>query len=97
MDRVPETPPGHQIVIETDAGAKTLELLAIEKGRYLFRASMGQPTNLRALDLEAAAFGGSPRDVDVVSPGGTQRVEWRNDGLFLTGWAQVLLTGTWQA
>ena len=48
-----------------------------------------------AAAVAAAAFGGADRDVQVVSPGGTQRVEWREDGIFLTGWAEVVLQGEW--
>jgi len=33
--------------------------------------------------------------VNVASPGGTQRVEWREDGLYLTGWAEVVWEGRW--
>ena len=33
--------------------------------------------------------------VDVVAPGGTQHVEWRDDGIYLTGWAAVILEGRW--
>jgi diaminopimelate epimerase len=33
--------------------------------------------------------------VDVIAPGGTQRVEWREDGVHLTGWADVILEGYW--
>jgi diaminopimelate epimerase len=40
-------------------------------------------------------YGGAARDVQVVAPGGTQRVEWREDGLYLTGWAEVLFEGRW--
>jgi diaminopimelate epimerase len=40
-------------------------------------------------------FGGAARDVEVVSPGGTQRVEWLDDGLHLTGWAEVVWEGQW--
>ncbi|MBE3070415.1 MAG: diaminopimelate epimerase, partial [Planctomycetes bacterium] len=54
-------------------------------------------TGACAAAVAAAAFGGSPRDVEVISPGGTQRVEWRADGLFLTGWARIVLTGAWHA
>ena len=32
------------------------------------------------------------RDVKVTSPGGTQRVEWTADGIFLTGWAELVFT-----
>jgi len=30
-----------------------------------------------------------------VAPGGTQHVEWRDDGIYLTGWADVILEGRW--
>jgi len=47
--------------------------------------------------VAAAAFGGALRDVEVVSPGGSQRVEWREDGVYLTGWAKLVWEGTWLA
>jgi diaminopimelate epimerase len=31
----------------------------------------------------------------VDSPGGSQRVEWRDDGLYLTGWAEVIAEVRW--
>jgi diaminopimelate epimerase len=171
---------GATVTIETDAGAKPLELLARERERYTFRAALGQPANLRqtsiavmgeqvtasvlevgnpqcvvlgrlpdldrfnrlgpalathpmfpagtnvefaeveradrvriliwergvgpttssgtgstASAVAAAAHGGASRSVDVVAPGGTQRVEWREDGVHLTGWAEVILEGYW--
>jgi diaminopimelate epimerase len=53
-------------------------------------------TGACAAAVAAIAFGGAARDVDVVSPGGTQRVEWTsNDGVFLTGWAEILFDATW--
>jgi diaminopimelate epimerase len=45
--------------------------------------------------VAAAAYGGSSRDVDVISPGGSQRVEWREDGIYLTGSATLVLEGRW--
>jgi len=165
---------GSTIVIDTDAGPKTLKLLAREGNRLTFVAEMGPPTELRQVDLQilgstiravvlrvgnpqcvvlgpateerldtiaaalavdpffpagtnvelaevvspdevriliwergvgptessgtgacaaavaAAAFGGANRAVDVVSPGGSQRVEWTSDGIQLTGWAEVV-------
>jgi diaminopimelate epimerase len=168
------------LVIDTDAGAKTLSFVERREGRLVFRASMGQPTDLdeRTIDVlgeplrlvtlrvgnpqcvrledsldearmrrlgaaiehhpafpggtnvefahvaapdrveiliwergvgptqasgtgacaaavAAAAYGGAGRDVQVQSPGGVQRVEWRDDGLYLTGWAEVILVGEW--
>lgn len=173
---------GAEVVIETDSGSKTLALLGTEGGRYVFRASMGRPEEIRQLQLDvdgeavnvvalwmgnpqcvvlgsgleegefrrlgpklerhpafpnrtnvefgrveapdrvririwergvgptessgtgacaaavaAASFGGAARSVDVIAPGGTQRVEWSEEGIFLTGWASVVLTGNWIA
>ena len=45
--------------------------------------------------VAAAAYGGASRDVEVIAPGGAQRVEWREDGLYLTGWAKLVLEGRW--
>ena len=169
------------VTIDTDAGPNVLTLVEREGPRYRFRAAMGQPTDLRVLDLmvadehveavamrvgnpqcvvlgsldeqrlhrlgralqrheafpegvnfelasvesptrvriliwergvgptqssgtgscasavAAAAFGGASRDVEVVAPGGAQRVEWTDAGLVLTGWAEVVFDGTWVA
>ena len=54
-------------------------------------------TGTSASAVAAAAHGGAARDVDVVAPGGTQRVEWRDDGVSLTGWAEIVLDGQWLA
>jgi diaminopimelate epimerase len=45
--------------------------------------------------IAAAAFGGADRDAAVVAPGGTQRVEWRDDNVYLTGWAEITVDGLW--
>ena len=45
--------------------------------------------------IAAAAYGGAGRDATVIAPGGRQRVEWRNDSVYLTGWAEVLFEGDW--
>jgi diaminopimelate epimerase len=45
--------------------------------------------------IAAAAFGGAARDAAVIAPGGSQRVEWRDDSVYLTGWAEILFDGTW--
>lgn len=52
-------------------------------------------TGACAAAIAAIAHGGANRDVQVVAPGGTQRVEWTDDGIFLTGWAEVVVEGTW--
>jgi len=52
-------------------------------------------TGASASAVAAAAHGGAARSVDVVAPGGTQHVEWREDGVYLTGWAELVLEGDW--
>lgn len=171
---------GATVVVETDAGAKSLELMGRAGERYTFRAAMGTPEGLRQVDIPitgesiqaavlrmgnpqcivlgplpdadrfhrigpllsthamfpagtnvefahveapnrvrilvwergvgpttssgtgssasavaAAAYGGAARAVDVIAPGGTQRVEWRDEGVYLTGWAEVVMEGHW--
>jgi diaminopimelate epimerase len=170
---------GSVIVVETFAGRKTLELLAIAGSRYTFRTALGPPVGVRqvhipvagetvtasvlsignpqcvvlgalpdegrfnrlgpalsshslfpagtnvefayvesparvriliwergvgptsssgtgsaAAAVAAAAHGGAAREVDVVAPGGIQRVEWREDGIYQTGWAELVFEGT---
>jgi len=48
-----------------------------------------------AMDCARSARRLGARDVTVASPGGTQRVEWLDDGLHLTGWAEVVWEGRW--
>jgi diaminopimelate epimerase len=45
----------------------------------------------------AAAFAGQAgRDVEVIAPGGSQRVEWdAQNTVWLTGWAEIVLRGRW--
>lgn len=52
-------------------------------------------TGACASAVAAAVAGGAGRDVDVHAPGGVQRVEWRDEGVYLTGWAEVLFEGRW--
>lgn len=52
-------------------------------------------TGASAAAVAASAHGGAARSVDVVAPGGTQRVEWLADGVYLTGWAELVLDGRW--
>jgi diaminopimelate epimerase len=50
--------------------------------------------------VAAAAHGGAAQDVEVISPGGSQRVEWRreeNNQIYLTGWARLVFDGRYVA
>ncbi len=52
-------------------------------------------TGACAAAIAAIAHGGAARNIQVSAPGGTQRVEWTADGIFLTGWAEVVIDGHW--
>ena len=172
--------PGMTVTIESEAGVKTLDLLARDGRRYEFRAAMGTPSEIRQVDISlpgetvtatvlrtgnpqcvvlgalpdverfralgpaisnhpmfpegtnvefaqvdapdririliwergvgptsssgtgstaaavaAAAHGGASRSIDVMAPGGLQHVDWQPAGVFLTGWAELILDGEW--
>ena len=57
--------------------------------------TMSSGTGSCASLIAAAAFGGAAHDAQVIAPGGAQRVEWRDDSVYLTGWAEVLFDGAW--
>lgn len=57
--------------------------------------TMASGTGACAAAVAAISHAGAARDLDVTSPGGTQRVEWRDDGIYLTGWAEVVFEGQW--
>ena len=57
--------------------------------------TMSSGTGSCAALIAAAAFGGAGRDATVIAPGGRQRVEWRDDSVYLTGWAEVIVDGDW--
>jgi diaminopimelate epimerase len=52
-------------------------------------------TGACASAVAASAHGGASRDIEVAAPGGSQRVEWLDDGVYLTGWAEVVFDGQW--
>jgi diaminopimelate epimerase len=57
--------------------------------------TLASGTGACAAAVAAMTYGGAARDVIVASPGGSQRVEWLDDGLYLTGWAEVVWEGRW--
>src|SRR5712691_7512456 len=70
----------------------TVRILIWERG---VGPTMTSGTGSCAALIAAARFGGAARDADVVAPGGRQRVQWRDDIVYLTGWAEVLFEGNW--
>ncbi len=69
-----------------------IQILIWERGAGPTTAS---GTGACASAVAASRYGGAERDIDVISPGGTQRVEWRDDGIYLTGWAAITERGEW--
>jgi diaminopimelate epimerase len=49
--RAQDLTPGVTVTIESDAGVKALDLLARDGRRYEFRAAMGEPTDIRQVDI----------------------------------------------
>jgi diaminopimelate epimerase len=88
----PAFPEGTNVELAEVEAPDRVRILIWERGVGPTRAS---GTGACAAAVAAAAFGGAGRDVEVAAPGGAQRVEWREEGLFLTGWAELVLEGRW--
>ena len=88
----PAFPAGSNVELVEVESPSRIRILIWERGVGPTAAS---GTGACASAVAAAAYGGASRDVDVVSPGGTQHVTWTDAGIRLTGWAQVVLTGRW--
>jgi diaminopimelate epimerase len=58
-------------------------------------ATQSSGTGSCAAAVAAASFGGAARDLEVIAPGGAQRVEWLQDGVYLTGWVEMISVGEW--
>jgi len=88
----PVFPDGTNVELAHVEGPGRLRIVIWERGVGPTQAS---GTGACAAAVAAIAYGGAARDVEVVSPGGSQRVEWTERGLYLTGWAEVVFEGRW--
>lgn len=86
-------PEGTNVEFAQVDARETVRILIWERG---VGPTLSSGTGSCAALIAAAAFGGAAREADVVAPGGTQRVEWRDDNVYLTGWAEVLFDGDWR-
>ena len=88
----PHFPEGTNVELASVEAADRVRILNRERG-----VGPTESSGPGACAAAAAAiqFGGASRAVDVVAPGGTQRVEWEDDGLYLTGWAEIVAELTW--
>ena len=83
----PHFPAGTNVELATVEAPDRVRILIWERGVGPTEAS---GTGACAAAVAAIRFGGASRDVQVRSPGGTQRVEWRDEGLYLTGSATIV-------
>lgn len=88
----PHFPAGTNVELATVEAPDRVRILIWERGVGPTEAS---GTGACAAAVAAMQFGHAARDVQVVSPGGTQRVEWDDEGLFLTGWAELIADSHW--
>ena len=85
-------PEGTNVEFASVASADRVQILIWERG---VGPTTSSGTGTAASAVAAAAHGGAGRDLQVEAPGGTQRVEWLEDGVYLTGWAELVLEGRW--
>jgi diaminopimelate epimerase len=88
----PRFPEGTNVELATVVAPDHVRILIWERGVGPTEAS---GTGACAAAVAAIRYGGAASDVRIESPGGTQRVEWHDDGLFLTGWAEVVAEVRW--
>lgn len=88
----PRFPEGTNVELASVEDPARVRILIWERGVGPTEAS---GTGACAAAVAAIQFGGAARDVQVEAPGGAQRVEWRDDGLYLTGWAEVVAEARW--
>ena len=90
----PAFPNGTNVELADVEAPDRIRILIWERGVGPTEAS---GTGACAAAVAAAAYGGAGPSVDVVSPGGTQRVEWTANELWLTGWARLVARVDWWA
>jgi diaminopimelate epimerase len=83
----PFFPEGTNVELAAVEAPDRIRILIWERGVGPTEAS---GTGACASAVAAAEFGGAARVSDVVSPGGTQRVEWNAEGIQLTGQATLI-------
>jgi diaminopimelate epimerase len=88
----PHFPAGTNVELAHVETPERVRILIWERGVGPTEAS---GTGACAAAVAAMSFGGARHDVSVESPGGSQRVEWRDDGLYLTGWAEIVAEVRW--
>ena len=91
LERHAAFPDGTNVEFATVEAPDRVRILIWERG---VGPTQSSGTGSCAAAIAAAAHGGASTSVDVVAPGGTQRVEWTDAGVRLTGWAEIVAEGT---
>jgi diaminopimelate epimerase len=92
LERHPHFPAGTNVEFAHVERPDAVRILIWERG---VGPTSSSGTGSCAALVAASAFGGALREADVIAPGGVQRVEWREDSVYLTGWAEILFDGEW--
>jgi diaminopimelate epimerase len=92
LERHPSFPQGTNVEFASVDAPDRVRILIWERGVGPTESS---GTGSCAAAVAAAAHGGASKSIEVVAPGGAQRVVWDDAGLRLTGWAEIIADGTW--
>jgi diaminopimelate epimerase len=92
LERHPLFPAGTNVEFAVVEGRETVRIRIWERG---VGPTLSSGTGSCAALIGAAAYGSAAREATVIAPGGAQRVEWRDDSVYLTGWAELLFDGEW--
>ena len=85
-------PEGTNVEFATVERPDRIRILIWERG---VGPTLASGTGACAAAVAAARFGGAARRAEVVSPGGTQQVDWTPEEIQLTGWADIVARGRW--
>jgi diaminopimelate epimerase len=88
----PHFPEGTNVELASVEAPDRVRILIWERGVGPTESS---GTGACAAAVAAIQYGGASRALDVEAPGGAQRVEWLAEGLYLTGWAEIVAEITW--
>ncbi len=94
LERHPAFPQGTNVEFVELESAERVRIRIWERGVGPTESS---GTGACAAAIAAIAHGGAAPRVEVVSPGGSQVVEWGGGEVSLTGWAELVWEGTWLA
>ena len=92
LERHPMFRDGTNVEFAEVEASESVRILIWERG---VGPTSSSGTGSCAALIAAAAFGGAAREAEVIAPGGTQHVEWRDDNVYLTGWAEIVAEGEW--